>query len=183
GDEADVVDIRLDMRTRTGIAHIAAIGLGLREDALAQMSRQIVMHREGRLHQAVGLGIAGALHLARLEVLAQMLAHGVDHALQAGLLVRIDLLLGEAESVILAAEIVEELDDDPRRIAQQPVEAGAEERLEPPLQVQEEHQDGMGWPEDHHHGIAPSRMWAGRWDADALAASARMTEAAFSAIM
>src|SRR5688572_26560538 len=169
------------MRAGTGIAHIAPIGLGLCKEALAQMGGQIVVHRERGLHQAVRLGVPGALHLARLEVLAQMLAHGVDHALQTGLLIRIDLLLGESEAIILAAEIVEELDNNPRRIAQQPVEPRPEERLEPSLEMQEEHQDGMRGPEDH--GIAPSRMRAGRCDAEAAAASARMTAAAFSAIM
>src|SRR6185369_11027280 len=139
------------------------------------------MHREGTLHQAVGLGVAGALHGAGCKVLAQMLAHRVYHALRAGLLVGVDALFGEAKAIVLAADVVEELDDHPRRVAQQPVEAGPEERLEPPLEMEKERQNGMRDLEDH--GIAPSRTRAGRWDADATAASARMTDAAFSAIM
>ena len=88
---------------------------------------------------------------------------------------------GEGKAVVLAPQIVEDLEDDPRRIAQQPIQARAEERLEAPLEMQEEHQDGVRGPEDH--GIAPSRMRAGRCGAVAAAASARMTAAAFSAIM
>ncbi len=180
-DETDIVDVRIDMWARPGETHITTIGPRLGKQPLAQVRGQVVVHGEGGLHQTMGFGVAGTLHGAGREVLDQVRAHGVDHALQAGFLVRIDALLGQRQAVVLAPEVVEELQDCRRGLAQQAVYKGPEERLETPFDMQHKHEKRTDGSEDH--GSTPSRTRVARWRSAVVSASARITDAAFSAIM
>ena len=95
--EADVVDVRLDMRPGTREAHPAAIGRGRREQALAQPFGQAVVDAELAAHEPMRLGVARPLETAAGKVAHEMPAHLVDHRLYVLVLAGERRLLGEAD--------------------------------------------------------------------------------------
>ena len=105
--EADVVDVRLDMRPGPGEAHPAAIGRRRREQPVAQVLGQAVVDRELAAHEPVRLGVAGPLEAAAGKIAHEMPAHLVDHRLRTLLLAELRRLLGEADVLPAAPDVLE----------------------------------------------------------------------------
>ena len=78
-----------------GEAHPRAVGARLGEDAAPHVLRQVVADGELGAHDAVRLGVAAALEVARLPEAAHLRGERVDDRLEVLLLVRLDALLGE----------------------------------------------------------------------------------------
>ncbi len=103
------------------------------------------------MHHAVGLGVAAALVAARRVVAHHVAGEARDDRLEVVLLVGQDALLGELQALDWATQIEQPLQHCGGRLAREPIERPAEERLEPALDMQPGLQRAM---ERQQHGLA-----------------------------
>src|ERR1700732_3752488 len=163
-DKSDVVDIRFDMRSGTGKADPAAIGLRRREQSVPEIAGQVVVNDQFAANKAVRLGIAGALEAASREIADQMTTHLVDHGLNVLIFAWLQRLFRQSD-VLAAALKIDQCRKYPRhRLPEHGVEGGSQERLlEPALQIQEDLDNPMKEPKEHRAPLlpAPRRLGAG----------------------
>ena len=142
-DEADVLDVVGQVGPRPREAHIGGEGARHRKDAAPHVLGQIVADDHLGAHDAMGLGVAAALESARPVGPPHVVAKARDDRVQAVLLVDRDPLLGEAQALVRAAPVDQELEERGQRLAEDAIEAPAEERLEPALEVQPDLEPAM----------------------------------------
>ena len=136
--EADVVDVRRDVRPRPGEAHPGAEGARLRVDAAPHVLGQVVADDELGADDPVRLRVPAALEVAGVPEPLHLRRELVDDRLEALLLVRLDPLLGEPEALVLPLQVDQERRQRRERAAEELVEERPEERIEAALEVDEE---------------------------------------------
>ena len=77
--EADVIDVLGHCGSGTGIAHPGGKAPRRGEDTTAQVRRQAAADGNLASHQAMGLGVAAALKMARSEVADHLVSHARDN--------------------------------------------------------------------------------------------------------
>ena len=138
--EADVVDVRRDVRPRSGETHPCAVGLRLGEDPAPHVLRQVVTDGELAAHHAVRLRVASALEVARIPEPPHLRGELVDDRLEVLLLPGLRPLLGEPEPVVAPFEVDERCCRPGQWVAQHLVERRPEERIDTPLGLDREEQ-------------------------------------------
>ncbi len=157
-DKADIVDVARPVGAGAGEAYPGGIGLGLGEDAAPERRRQIVADRQRAAHDAMRLGVAAALVVARRPVPAHVFGHRVDDALQVLLFAGLQLLLGDADSLVASLEVDQILEERRDGLAQHGVERRAEERLEAAFDMQQgDDQVMQSLPEHRRHPSSTRR--------------------------
>ena len=143
--EADVVDVRRDVRPRPGEPHPRGVGLRLGEDPAPHVLREVVADGELATDDAVRLRVAAALEPARLPERPQLRGELVDDRLEVLLLPGLRPLFGEPETVVAPLEVDERRCRSRQRLAQRLVERRPEERIDAPLGVdRKEHHARQG---------------------------------------
>ena len=147
-DEADVLDVVRQVGAGAREADIGRVAARRREHAAAHVLGQVVADRHLGAHDAVRLGVAAALEGARPVGAPHVVAEARDDRVEAVLLVERDPLLGEPQALVRPPPVDQELQEGGRRLAQQPVEGGPEERLEAALDMQADLEPAMHGQQD-----------------------------------
>ena len=156
-DEADIVDVARPVGAWTGKPHIRPIAARFGEHAAPHVRGQVVADRHGGAHHAVRLGVAGTLVVSRLPMLTHIRGHRIDDGLQRRVLAGQRPLFGELQPLVPALAVDQVLDQVGHRLAQHRIDGWTEERFEPPLHMQSEHDGIVQCLPETRHRTSPQR--------------------------
>jgi hypothetical protein len=121
------------------------------------MVGQSVMDDQFAAHDAMRLGVAGALHTALREIDDEMAAHLVDHRLQMLFFAGLRRFFGEADILAAALQVDEPREETCERFAKNKIERGPEERLlQAAFGMQQDFENPVQKSEQHRSSSLPA---------------------------